>query len=161
MTTRDYILAKFLNCDVFQCSALDSIVLDVDEFFDDASPKTLNGICEAVYKEALKYLTDMYKFAANKLKDNPHLFDGSVLNWDADLLKDAVDYLNPEKDLHWGVDSTDFYMELDNWDLYWSVIDTINTDYDSGMSFKTLDHDFTREFYGGEKTPAKYDDLLV
>jgi len=161
MKTTDYLLAKFLQCEPSDCDKLNSITMDVDDFFDDAEPKTIEGICETVYKKALDYLTKMYRFASQKLKENPRLYDGSVLEWDADLLKDAMDYLIPEKDLHYYIDSSDFCMELDNWDLYSSVVGTINEDYDSGYSFLYLDDAFTSEFFGGEKTPAKYDSLLL
>lgn len=155
------IFAKMLNCDdPFKVSVLDSIVLDIDEFYDKAKEHTINGFCEAVFNECQGYLIDMYNFAKDKLTENPNLYAGSVLNWDADLMKDAIDYLDPLKDIHWGIDSTDFYIELDNWDLYANFIGTICEDYNSRLSFRTLDHDFTSEFYGGKETPVKYASLV-
>ena len=161
MKTSVYVLAKFLECEPYDCQALDAIKLDVDEFFDDAKDKTLNGLCETVYNKALEYLTGFYEFAQDKLKANPELYNGSILNWDQDLLMDAIEFMDPKKDLHWSVDSTHFYIELDYWDLYRSVVGTVNEDYDSKYSFKELISSYTEDFYGGEYTPNKYESLLL
>lgn len=158
--TSEQLYAKLLGCEVSELSCLDSIVLPVEDFYE-ISDKTFTGFCEEVYRQAKNYLVELYEFAAEKLKANPKAYDGSVLKWDADLLNESIDFLDPKNDLHWGTDTNDFYLELDYFDLYWSVIGTINEDFGSDYSIKEFDRSFTKELWGGKKTPEKFESLLL
>lgn len=161
MKTNDYILAQILGCkDPFDVEKLDSIVYD-PEYFEDLDKYTMDTIGKAVWQKALNYLNEMYTFARANFRQHKAQYDGSVLEWDVDLVQDAIDFLNPEEDLHWGYTSMGYYLEIDYWELYTSVIDTVCEDYGSGKSFNELATSFTTQFYGGEKVPDKYDSILL
>jgi len=162
MSTRNDVLSKFLQCDYGDTVCLDSIVMDADEFFDQAKSKTLDGLIEEAYNQAVAYLNDLYRFAYLQIKNNPDLYLGSVLKWDSQLLMESLEFLDPTKDLHWDRNHSNAWLELDYWDLYFSVVDTINEDYNSArVSMGIFMDSFFREIEGGQGVPDRFSSLLL
>ena len=161
METKDKILAYLLGCKPDEVEALNTINYPVEDIFFGADSEDLDGICESVYKAALSYLIQMLNFAKAKIRENPRAYvDVSLLHWDPELLQEALEYLNPKKDLTWKLDKYEFYLELNNWMLYDSVVDTICDDYGFDKSFDDFMYDFTSKIYSGESIPDKFESLI-
>ena len=161
MKTTDEILAYLLGCDSDEIEALNTIMYPVEDIFFGAEAKDLKGICESVYKAATAYLIQMLNFAKEKIRENPRAYvDVALLHWDPNLLQEALEYLNPKKDLSYGLDKTEFYLELNNWMLYDSVVDTICDDYGFDKTFDDFMCDFTSKVYSGEAIPDKFESLI-
>ena len=162
MKTSSYILAQMLGCkDALDVEKLDSIVYD-PEYFEDIGMFSMESIGEAVHQHALDALMDSVNEARDIFKSHKDEYAASVLGWDIDLVSDALEFIDPKKDLKWGYSSTVYYMELDYWDIYMSVVETLLEDYgNKNLSLKYVMNDYTKDFYGGKEIPEKYASLLL
>ena len=159
MKMTEKLLAYLLGCKPEELNSLNTIVYkDIDDLMFTVQNKTLDGICEAVHRLACATLIQMYQFAKNKVQQNPTLIC-SEHKWDEELLLAVFDTLHPKKDLHWKRDKSEFYMELDNYNLYAYVIGQINEDY-SFIPFSVIQEGYTSAFYGGAAMPDKLKSLV-
>lgn len=155
-------LGNVLHCaDYRQCDRLNTILLDavqVYEYCSDNSNFTFDGVLSAVYSAALDYLTEIYRAACEGIE---RYKSGTYTDTEIPLIKEALDFINPREDLHIENDSSGVYLELDYWDLYSSVVDSIVDDLGlSKKSFGEFLSEFTYNVYGGKRVPDKFESLI-
>jgi len=160
-------VAFFLKCSPDQAMGLCDIREDISDVLERCKTMSIDGVFQLVRDDCVAEMKRGYSIAASAVLGDPELFGPKSahadLEWDPDLLVKAIRFLDPEKDIQWSLSPAgEFILELDYWELYTSVIETVCDIVKPGSwNFKDVSEGFSDNFWGGDNVPAEFGSLIL